>query len=438
MPWTRRPGEFSGRSTVARRAMLIGAVGLGLGLVAMTLARGEYGLSGMAMLLSALAIGGLLSGAQDLAPGPLRVASEPGKRRSLVASFPDPVILVDERTVVSDANAPAFAAVPGLRIGHPLSFALRAPQVLEAIPRTLSSGLGSDVEYGGRISTEPTFEVRVRRYSGPDRLGPSEADPDGAVGTVALFLRDLTAQRRIETMRVDFVANVSHELRTPLASIQGFIETLQGAAREDGAARERFLEIMRGQATRMTRLIDDLLQLSRLELRAHLPPSKAVDLVITVAHMIEIMAPIARERGVEIVTDMEPAPVEVLGDRDELLRMVENLVANAIKYGGGKGRIDVSVKRGRDGKLVELTVSDRGPGIAPEHLPRLTERFYRVDVAESRAQGGTGLGLAIVKHIVGRHRGRLTIDSEPGQGARFKVQLPVTGGELATGSRPLP
>ncbi len=207
------------------------------------------------------------------------------------------------------------------------------------------------------------------------------------------------------------------------------IETLQGPARDDARARERFLEIMRGQAQRMRRLIDDLLSLSRIEMRAHVQPTQTVDLSALVRHMIETLSSLAQDRGVAIQAKLPEQPVHVLGDRDELLRVLENLIENAVKYGESGGRVDVDLVRveashGRQLPHVAVQVRDYGPGIAPEHLPRLTERFYRVDVAQSREKGGTGLGLAIVKHIVNRHRGYLDIKSEPGQGARFTVTLP--------------
>jgi two-component system phosphate regulon sensor histidine kinase PhoR len=246
---------------------------------------------------------------------------------------------------------------------------------------------------------------------------------------VVLFFRDLTSARRLEAMRTDFVANASHELRTPLASLLGFVETLQGPARNDTVARERFLDIMRQQAQRMTRLIDDLLSLSRIEMRLHVHPTTSVDLVAIARHMVETLAPLAKDRGLEILADLPARPVLVLGDRDELLRLLENLITNAVKYGEGGGKVEISLasmKTTEGHPQAVLSVRDFGPGIAPEHLPRLTERFYRVDVEQSRQKGGTGLGLAIVKHIVNRHRGSLDIDSEPGAGARFVVTLPET------------
>ncbi|WP_245411000.1 ATP-binding protein [Microvirga flavescens] len=340
-----------------------------------------------------------------------------GVADTLLSHIPDPVILVDRRAIVIEGNEAAKALLPGLRTMQPLSFALRSPDVLGAIDTVLETGEPLKTEYSERVPAERAFEV----HASPLQDDAQQADT--RLGVV-LFFRDLTSARRLEHMRVDFVANASHELRTPLASLLGFIETLQGPARNDPAARDRFLEVMREQAQRMTRLIDDLLSLSRIELRAHVPPSAAVDLRSIVTHMIDTLSPIAKESGVVIAADLPPEPVIVLGDRDELLRVTENLIENAVKYGESGGRVDVLLKENAERSQVEFSVRDYGPGIAPEHLPRLTERFYRADVVQSRQKGGTGLGLAIVKHIVNRHRGQLTIESEVGQGALFKVQLP--------------
>jgi two-component system phosphate regulon sensor histidine kinase PhoR len=229
-------------------------------------------------------------------------------------------------------------------------------------------------------------------------------------------------------MRADFVANVSHELRTPLAALTGFIDTLQGSARDDPAARERFLGIMQAQAWRMARLIDDLLSLSRIELRAHQRPDTPVDVVPIVRQVIDGLQMLARDREVAIEVDAPAEPLTVHGDRDELIRLFENLIENGLKYGASGKRLEIAIARiERPDRKQEALVSvrDHGPGIAAEHLPRLTERFYRVDVGESRAQGGTGLGLALVKHILNRHQGTLTIDSKAGQGATFTVRLPL-------------
>ncbi|MDB5646817.1 ATP-binding protein [Methylobacterium sp.] len=339
---------------------------------------------------------------------------------ALLANIPDPVILVDRRAVVIEVNPAARALLPALKLRHPLSFALRAPDVLDGIEEVLRTGAGLKTLYATRVPTERAFEVQIGALP----------MPDGAVGgqpNVVLFLRDLTSARRLEAMRVDFVANASHELRTPLASLLGFIETLQGPARNDPPARERFLGIMKSQAQRMARLVDDLLSLSRIELREHVPPTRPVDLTRIARQMVDTQGPLARARGVTLTFDVD-GPHPILGERDELLRVVENLIENAVKYGGSGGLVAVTLGRqtdaatSRDG--IVLAVRDEGPGIAAEHIPRLTERFYRVDVASSRDQGGTGLGLAIVKHIVNRHRGRLVIESAPEEGTTVRAIFP--------------
>ena len=251
-----------------------------------------------------------------------------------------------------------------------------------------------------------------------------------------MTFNDLTPLRRVEEMRADFIANASHELRTPLAALLGFIETLQGPAKNDPVAREKFLGIMQGQATRMARLIDDLLSLSRIELNAHLQPNTPLDLAPVVRQVADGLQTLARDREVTIKVTAPPEPLIVLGDRDELIRALENLVENSLKYGAAGKRVDITLSRGQTrvgASEARLAVRDYGPGIAPEHLPRLTERFYRVDVADSRAQGGTGLGLALVKHVLNRHGGRLNIESTPGAGATFTMHLPLpTGDSQAT------
>ena len=413
-----RSSEPAPSAAGARRAgAVIGALTAATALLAFAAWRG--GLDWPVVAIAALAVGAavLFGGRERAPPGAARAAlaqERPAAPDRLLDQIPEPVILVDRRVVVRLANEAARALFPALRIDQPLSFALRAPDVLDGIAGALSTGLPVRLEYDERVPVERSFEVRI---------GPL-APPDAAL----LFFRDLTAARRLEHMRVDFVANASHELRTPLASLLGFIETLQGPARDDPAARETFLEIMRDQALRMTRLIEDLLSLSRVELRAHLRPDTPLDLAAIVRQMVDTMSPLAREHGVEIALAVGEKPHIVLGDRDELLRAVENLVDNAVKYGEAGKRVDVALRRldrgdGRPSEF-ELAVRDHGPGIPPEHLPRLTERFYRADVAESRQKGGTGLGLAIVKHIVARHRGRLGIESEPGEGAIFRIALP--------------
>jgi two-component system phosphate regulon sensor histidine kinase PhoR len=346
--------------------------------------------------------------------------SLPARDRHIVArlidALPEAVIVVDASDRVVAVNAPALTLFPALRPDLLLARGLRAPDVLDAIMRARASGHAERATWLDRVPVERFFELHVAAMEGP---------PGAA--TMILTLRDLSEARRVERMRVDFVANASHELRTPLASLLGFVETLQGPARDDVGARVKFLGIMREQARRMTRLVDDLLSLSRIEQNLHLLPQSPVDMVSIVRHIADTLTPMAQENSVLLKVEA-PASVIIGGDRDELLRVVENLVENAIKYGASDSlcanrQVDITLVAQE--RQCVLNVSDYGPGIAPEHLPRLTERFYRVDAGQSRAKGGTGLGLAIVKHIVARHRGRLGIESQPGQGATFSVTFPL-------------
>ncbi len=312
-------------------------------------------------------------------------------------------------------------SLPGLRRGGLGLVAIRIPALADAIQQAGETGQPQRVEFSERVPERwlEAFVVPIASRGTSDT-----GEPDSLLVT----FHDLTPMRRMEEMRADFVANASHELRTPLAALSGFIDTLQGPARDDTAARGRFLQIMQAQATRMARLIDDLLSLSRIELRAHMRPDTPVDLVPIVRQVSDGLQTLARDRKVEIQIHAPSAPLIVLGDRDELIRVFENLIENALKYGASGKRVEIDFSREEKGDgedEARIAVRDYGPGIAPEHLPRLTERFYRVDIADSRAQGGTGLGLALAKHILNRHRGRLSIASDPGQGATFNVHLPV-------------
>jgi two-component system phosphate regulon sensor histidine kinase PhoR len=334
---------------------------------------------------------------------------------AIISGLPDPVMMLDRDGRAVAFNAGAAALAPALRRGDPASIALRVPELVEAVREVSARGGMRRVEFVERVPTERHFEAFVS----PIALGNLQA--------VLVALHDLTSIRRVEEMRADFVANASHELRTPLAALTGFIETMQGPARDDARARDRFLGIMREQAWRMARLIDDLLSLSRIELRAHMRPDTPVDLVPIVRQVVDGLQTLAQDRGVTIDVVAPAEPFMVPGDSDELLRLFENLIENGLKYGASGGRVDVALTRldvANGQQEASVAVRDYGPGIAAEHLPRLTERFYRVDVGESRAQGGTGLGLALVKHILNRHRGRLSIESQAGKGATFTAWLP--------------
>ena len=337
----------------------------------------------------------------------------------LLVAIPQPVLAVGPDDRVVAVNAPARALFPALRVGVPLASHLRSPDVLDAVAAARAGGVGTEASWLERVPVERVFAVTI-----------TPLDPFDCGALVVLYLHEISEARRFERMRVDFITNASHELRTPLASLLGFIETLQGPARDDGRARGRFLAIMREQAQRMARLVDDLLSLSRVEQHLHLRPQAPVDLAQVLRHIADTLAPLAHDTGVTLQVTARDRIV-VSGDRDELMRVAENLIENAIKYGASAAldrRVRVLVDRVAAGKgrsEAVVRVVDHGPGIAAEHLPRLTERFYRVDASASRAKGGTGLGLALVKHIVARHRGRLSIASTPGEATTFSVFLPL-------------
>jgi two-component system, OmpR family, phosphate regulon sensor histidine kinase PhoR len=364
-----------------------------------------------------------LSGGGDVAPSVDRLMPNLVDRtvEAVVSDLPDPTIVLTPESTVVAFNESAQEITPGILRGEPISFALRIPNVLEAIRAVAAGRQMRRIEFFQRVPTDRWWEATIAPLVLPGAAGLHHH-------LVLLALRDLTPLRRVEEMRADFVANASHELRTPLASLSGFIETLQGPARNDSPARDRFLAIMKEQATRMARLIDDLLSLSRIEQKVHIHPDTTTDLVVIVNEVTDSLAPLARERDVEIRILGDADALDVQGDRDELIRVFENLIENALKYGASGKRVDITVARepaGGEPRDAMVSVRDYGPGIAPEHLPRLTERFYRVDIGESRAQGGTGLGLALVKHILNRHRGRLHIESVLGSGASFTVRLPL-------------
>ena len=327
----------------------------------------------------------------------------------VIHAMPDPALVVDHQGMVTLANAQAAELLEMRPEGLHLSASLRVPAVLDAVLAAAAAGDGAaSVDYDVRVPMPRSFRAHVA--------------PLGQGCGVLLVLRDLTREQQIERMRADFVANASHELRTPLAALSGFLDTIQGAAKDDPKAQAKFLGLMRSQADRMRRLIDDLLSLSRIEMNEHVRPSGEVDLLQVATHVRDVLSPMANEFGCELVVECD-GPLTVAGSRDELVQVAQNLAENALKYGSSGKRVEIIVKR--NDNAAELSVRDHGPGIADEHIPRLTERFYRVNVQESRSRGGTGLGLAIVKHIVSRHRGRLTISSELGKGSSFTVRLPI-------------
>ena len=330
----------------------------------------------------------------------------------ILDSLPDPVLLLDAGRTVTRINPAARAVLGDRALDRDLSHSLRHPDALRAVDAVLADGGQHGVEVSLPVPIARAFDLQA------------VAAP-GGLGGALIIMRDVTAITQNEQMRADFVSNVSHELRSPLASLIGFIETLRGPAANDPEARKRFLEIMDGEAARMSRLVDDLLSLARVEAREHIQPETALELAPLLKGVAEALAARSdRPVALDIADGLPP----VLGDPDELTQVFENLLDNAIKYGGEDVRLEAAaVARIPDIGLPGacIAVTDAGSGIDEADLPRLTERFYRTDKARSRSLGGTGLGLAIVKHIVNRHRGRLVASSTPGRGSRFNVYLPA-------------
>jgi len=378
------------------------------------------------LLLAAAAVVGFVAGkrfaprVRDASPRPAEPDHDTRTGTTTVAAnqisieaLADPSLIVVGDTAVA-ANAAARRLFGERVAGSDLRLTVRHPVVLDALTEVRDTGITIEREIAALGSgTNSAWRLRA---------------VDTGEGRTLISFDDITQVRLTERMRVDFVANASHELRTPLATLSGFIETLQGPAAEDEPARHRFLDIMAREAARMSRLIDDLLSLSRIELDKHVRPVMRLDLGGVIADVSKTLAMRLEADQRMLVIDV-PAPLPpVIADRDQILQVLHNLVSNALKYGRSGTPITLGAVYepavGSAPAMVRLTISDNGDGIAPEHLPRLTERFYRVDSARSRQMGGTGLGLAIVKHIVERHRGRLDIASQHGQGTRVSFTLP--------------
>jgi two-component system phosphate regulon sensor histidine kinase PhoR len=324
---------------------------------------------------------------------------------AILDAIDEPALIVrDQRTLA--ANRAARSLLGDAVVGRDLRFAIRHPLALDLI----LSGREAEIDLVGIGSAERPWHLTARPLSG---------------GAALVRLADRSAVAAAERMRTDFVANASHELRTPLATIIGYAETLAEEGAIDDALRVRFGETVRGEARRMLRIVEDLMSLSRIEADRFNSPEGMVELAGVARLAIEHAAPLCEQRGCTIKADIEDSVPAVRGDFGQLLQLADNLIGNALRYGCTARRCEVDVAVRRDGARVALAVRDHGEGISAKHLPRLTERFYRVDAARSRDSGGTGLGLAIVKHIVERHRGTLDIRSSPGTGTEVTASLPI-------------
>jgi two-component system phosphate regulon sensor histidine kinase PhoR len=350
----------------------------------------------------------------------------------ILEALHDPLILLDQDRGVIRANAAAHTLFGDRIAERDLAATLRNPHLLGAVDAVLGGAASRIVEFSLPVPVERVFEARVTPYRKPGQ---------GSADTVAILtFHDMTAIKRSEQMRADFVANASHELRTPLATLLGFIETLRGPARDDVEARDRFLSIMHDQSGRMSRLVNDLLSLSKIELDEHTPPTGRANPLRIARSAVAALELKAAARRIKLVLTAPESLPAVVGDDDQLAQVFQNLIDNAIKYTRDNTEVRITLAlagEGRSMPMVSISVTDCGEGIARTHLPRLTERFYRVDPARSRTLGGTGLGLAIVKHIVNRHRGQMTIESDVGKGSTFTVLLPIAADEALEADDPM-
>lgn len=346
-------------------------------------------------------------------------------RSKIVQGFPDPLLMINASREVVEANAAARDLFSPTIVGKDLLLFIRTPSILEAIKETMTTGQPTEREFLFDKAVGRQFSLRAALVSNElAALGSGSNEDSETPYYVVLVFRDVTKIKMAERMRADFVANASHELRTPLTSLIGFIETLQGPAQSDEKARARFLAIMEDEAQRMVRVIDDLLSLSRIELDKHVSPTETVDPGVLIQGVGHTLAMALKDNGRAYNSHIEHGIPAVKADRDQIIQVLQNLVSNAIKYGHKGTEIKVRAKQISTSEI-RIEVIDQGDGIPAKHLPRLTERFYRVDTARSRQLGGTGLGLAIVKHIIERHRGRLMIDSVEGKGTTIAFTLPI-------------
>ncbi|MEO0344425.1 MAG: ATP-binding protein [Pseudomonadota bacterium] len=331
--------------------------------------------------------------------------------QNLIDTLPSAILIVDRQRILRRRNAAAVGYFGPGGVGQNLVALVRTPVVLNAFDQVLKNRSGQEFQIDLSVPVTTSFRVKI---------APMDMNAD----LICIAFEDISHILEAQQMRNEFVANVSHELRSPLTAVTGFIETLQGAARDDPEARAHFLEVMNGETQRMGRLISDLLSLSRLQGSDRVDPDSVIELREILEHVVKLMHSQALLNDNELVFRMDEDTVYVSGDQDQLIQIFQNLIENAIKYGrfGKPVEIDVSQSGTR---YVTIMVSDHGEGISQSDIPRLTERFYRVDKGRSRDQGGTGLGLAIVKHIVKRHRGQLNVISKLGEGSSFSVILPT-------------
>lgn len=357
--------------------------------------------------------------------------------RRIMDAIPEPVLVLDRDGVIQHTNKPFQTIFSSIEKGEIFTMKFRDPEVAAAFARVQETGVSASVPHRERFPTDRHYLIQfspVHRTSNDVIKGTEDTNAANELTSpdlIFITLLEQTERVRLDELRSHFIANVSHELRTPVASLTGFIETLLGPAKDDEENRERFLNIMLEQSQRMGRLINDLLSLSRIEMHAHVRPTDKVSLRVVAQHVVDSLSPLANDENLRLELKIDDGDLWVLGDSDELVQIVQNLVENACKYGASGERIIVSVKEATcldsasdtDKDCYLISVQDFGKGIEPQHLPRLTERFYRVDTEESKRKLGTGLGLAVVKHVLMRHQSALKVSSVEGEGATFEFQM---------------
>lgn len=347
-----------------------------------------------------------------------------GFGQALLNQMPVPVMVINARGQVSYFNEAAQATVARVAIGSHYSTFIRAPRFVDGVDGVLADGASRDVDFAVLGGGEQQFIAQISMLPAGGDFGPGRQ--------VLVLLDDQTERWRVEQTRSDFIANASHELRTPLASILGYIETLQGHAKDDPEAQSRFLGIMDRQAKRMLRLVKDLMSLSRIEMSEHMRPEELVDIFDLVREVSASLEPIAAQYEAQVRVLLPEGGVCVQADRDQLAQVLVNLIENALRYGGPFPEVDIvhGENNPKYPDMVGIIVRDHGPGIEKDHIHRLTERFFRISPKQDRDKESTGLGLAIVKHILNRHGGELDITSEMGRGSEFSIWLPALRGEV--------
>lgn len=336
--------------------------------------------------------------------------------KGLLNILPSPYILIDRNGRLTFINAEAKSIVPDSQIGSHISNVFRSPVFLSAVENAILKDKEKILSF--EIETPQFRQLKAHIFF------ISSSKIPNSFNDIFIQFTDESTHIRSEKIRTDFVANASHELRTPLTSIMGYIETLQGHAKKDVKMQKVFLDLMNKQAGKMERLISDLMSLSRLEIDELKPISSTCSVKEIIEELVNSLKPLSVDNNVSLSFKIPKNFSSVIGDPSQLRQLFSNLIENAIKYSGKKSKVNIYISKEKNKDMFGVVVEDNGHGVAPEHLSRLTERFYRANSNTEIEKEGTGLGLSIVKHILIRHRGKLQIDSKLGKGSKFIAWLP--------------